>query len=77
MAKQRLNGIGVWFSEEIENALRGIDAANLSVAQHIDTSEMKMYRLGYEAAIEAMAAVFGIRYIRPNGQSLPQQFRRE
>ncbi len=55
-------GLGIWFRDQIEDALMAVDMANLEVARHIDTPEMRLYRLGYEAAIQAVAAVFGIRY---------------
>jgi hypothetical protein len=53
-------GLGVWFRDEIANALLALDAANLDIAQHVDTPEMHLYRKGYEAAIQAMATAFGV-----------------
>jgi len=64
MTQSRKSGIGVWFKEEIENTICAVDLANKDVAQHIVTPEMQMYRLGYEAAIEALATAFGVKYTR-------------
>lgn len=60
------NGLRVWFRDEIENTIEAVDLANRDIAKHINTPEMQMYRMGYEAAIEAFAASFGIRYVRTN-----------
>jgi len=72
MAQQRPSGIGVWFKEEVENTIRAVDLANLDVAQHIRTPEMQLYRLGYEAAIDALASAFGIEYTRRTTVPVPQ-----
>jgi hypothetical protein len=61
-AQARSRGLGVWFKDEIKNTLLALDAANLDIAQHVDTPEMRLYRKGYEAAIQAMATAFGISY---------------
>ncbi|HID63884.1 MAG TPA: hypothetical protein EYP49_14280 [Anaerolineae bacterium] len=61
-AQAKSRGLGVWFKDEIKNTLLALDAANLDIAQHIDTPEMRLYRKGYEAAIQAMAIAFGISY---------------
>lgn len=61
-AQVKSRGLGVWFKDEIRNTLVALDAANLDIAQHIDTPEMRLYRKGYEAAIQAMAIAFGISY---------------
>ncbi len=55
-------GLGIWFRGQIEDALIAVDMANLEMARHVDTPEMRLYRLGYEAAILAVAAFFGIHY---------------
>lgn len=56
------SGLDVWFKDDIKNTLRAIDSANAEVFNTIDTSEMQLYRQGYEAAIRAIAEAFGIRY---------------
>lgn len=56
--------VRTWFPDEIENTIKAIDQANNDVAQHIPTPEMQMYRLGYEAAINALATAFGLDYRR-------------
>lgn len=56
--------VRTWFPDEIENTIMAIDQANHDVAQHIPTPEMHMYRLGYEAAIDAMVTAFGLDYRR-------------
>lgn len=56
--------VRTWFPDEIENAIKAVDQANYDVAQHIPTPEMRMYRLGYEAAIDAMVTAFGLDYRR-------------
>jgi len=61
-AQAKSLGLGVWFKDEIKNTLVALDAANLDIAQHVDTPEMRLYRKGYEAAIQAMAIAFGIAY---------------
>jgi|YNPNPStandDraft_1061719.scaffolds.fasta_scaffold15091_3 hypothetical protein len=65
--ERRNQGIGVWFRNDILDTLTAIDAANWDVAQYIDTPEMRLYRKGYEAAIQAMAAAFGLSY-QPRSQ---------
>jgi len=60
--RNRDEGLGVWFREEILNALSAVDDANWDVAQHIDAPEMRLYRKGFEAAIKAVATAFGLAY---------------
>ena len=64
MAIARKAGIGVWFQEEVENIIASVESANVDVARHIQTKEMKLYRNGYSAALEAVATAFGVRYQR-------------
>lgn len=56
------SGIGVWFEQEIENALRAADLANADVASAVPTREMEIYRSGYMAAINTLSAAFGCNY---------------
>ncbi|MBC8492377.1 MAG: hypothetical protein H8D43_01225 [Chloroflexi bacterium] len=62
MAHNNPNDTDIWFVDDIENILIAVDKANLDIARHIDTPEMRVYRLGYEAAIGAIASAFGIAY---------------
>jgi hypothetical protein len=55
-------GLKVWFRDEIENALVAVDTANFDVASSVDSPEMRVYRKGYSAAIQAVAAAFGLSY---------------
>jgi len=59
------SGLDVWFKDDIKNTLRAIDSANAEVFKTINTSEMQLYRQGYEAAIRAIAEAFGINYQPP------------
>jgi len=62
MTRHNRNSSGIWFVDDIENILVAVDEANLDIARRIDTPEMRVYRLGYEAAVEAIAKAFGITY---------------
>lgn len=64
MVQARKSGIEVWFKEDIENIILAVDQANRDVAKHIDTPGMAMCRMGFEAALEAVSATFGIAYER-------------
>ena len=57
---------GVWFPNEILNALAAVERANADVAAAVNTPEMALYRRGWEAAIGAMAAAFGLAYYPPS-----------
>jgi len=59
------SGLGVWFTDEIKNALLSVAAAHLDVAECIDTPEMRLYHKGFEAAVKAMALAFGITFTFP------------
>jgi len=60
--ERRNPGTRVWFRDDILDTLSAVDSANWDVAQHIETSEMQLYRKGYEAAIRATALAFGLSY---------------
>jgi len=62
MATSRKSGVGVWFKEEIENIIASVESANASVAQHVQTPEMRLYCAGYNAALEAIAIAFGVKH---------------
>ncbi len=55
-------GLGIWFRDGIEDILLAIDEANLDMVSRFDTPEMRIYRQGFAAAINAVATAFGIRY---------------
>lgn len=60
--RRRNDAPGVWYRNDICDALNAVDAANWDIAQHVDTPEMRLYRMGFEAAIQAAAAAFGLSY---------------
>jgi len=61
--ERRNQGLGVWFRDEIQDTLNAVDAANWDIAQHLEgTDEIKLYRKGFEAALRAVAAAFGLSY---------------
>ncbi len=60
--ERRTSRPGVWFRDDILDTLAAVDAANWDIAQHIDSREMLLYRMGFEAAIQAVAAAFGLAY---------------
>ncbi len=60
--ERRNHGSGVWFPDEIMDALSAVDLANWDISRQIDTPEVRMYRRGYEAAIAAIATTFGLAY---------------
>lgn len=76
MAGRGASSVRAWFPDEIENTIRAVDQANYNVAQHIPTPEMGMYRLGYEAAIDALVTAFGLDYRRSAAISVPQSTHR-
>ena len=63
--ERRDHSSGVWFPNEIMNALEAVERANADVAAAVNTPEMALYRRGWEAAIGAMAAAFGLAYYPP------------
>ena len=66
------SGFGVWFRDDIKNALRAVDTANAEVFQVVNTPEIQLYRRGYAAALRSIAEAFGIHYISPvYGEEMP------
>lgn len=57
---QRLPSVRTWFPDEIANQLQAVALANSDLADAIDTTEMRLYRRGFDAAMSAVAASFGI-----------------
>lgn len=56
-------GLGIWFKDGIKDILLAIDEANLDMVSRFDTPEVRIYRQGFAAAINAVATAFGIRYV--------------
>lgn len=52
--------VRTWFPDEVFNVLQSVVLANGDLADAIDTPEMALYRRGFDAAIAAIAASFGI-----------------
>jgi len=53
-------GLGIWFRDGIENVLLAIDEANLDMVSRFDAPEVRIYRQGFAAAINAVATAFGL-----------------
>lgn len=52
--------VRTWFPDEIENALTAVALANGDLSDAIDTSEMRLYQRGFDAALISLAALFGV-----------------
>lgn len=65
MIRRRNQSPGVWYRGDVLDILRSVHSANWDIAQHIDTPQMRLYRKGFEAAIEAAATAFGLSYTPP------------
>lgn len=52
--------VRTWFPDEVFNVLQSVALANGDLADAIDTPEMALYRRGFDAAVAAIAAGFGI-----------------
>jgi len=71
MAEQR-TGLGVWFREEIRDALEATREAKLTTLETlresgVETPELRAYHRGVEDAIKAVATTFGIK-LKPRGK---------
>lgn len=62
--------VRTWFPDEIANTLRAVAMSNSDIADAIDTPEMALYRRGFDAAIAAIAAGFGVDCPRRNGTQI-------
>lgn len=56
--------VRTWFPDEIANTLLAVAMSNGDIADAINTPEMALYRRGFDAALAAVAAGFGIDYLR-------------
>lgn len=50
----------VFSREDIQNVLRAIDKANLDLAENLPIDQVRVYRAGFMAALEAMSQAFDI-----------------
>ena len=50
----------VWHKQDIAAAMRAVDLSSAAIAQHVDTQEMRLYRLGFDTALAALAVALGI-----------------
>lgn len=64
MASSLSSGMGIWFEHQIVDLLRAVDFANANVITLVPTPEAKLYQMGFEAAIEAVARGFGVESAR-------------
>lgn len=56
----RSPSVRTWFPDEIENAMNAVALANGNVADAINTTEMRLYQRGFDAALISLAALFGV-----------------
>ena len=61
-------GLRAYFRADIIGALDAVNLSTAAIADHIDTPEMAMYRLGFDTALRAVAVTFGIDW--PAGREL-------
>ena len=52
--------VRTWFSDEIANILQAVAMSNGDIADAVDTPEMRIYKRGFDAALNAIAAAIGI-----------------
>ena len=50
----------VFLREDIQNILTAIDQANAALAVHLPIAEVAIYRMGFAAALRAVAAAFDV-----------------
>jgi hypothetical protein len=58
----------VWHKQDIAAAMRAVDLSSAAIAQHVDTQEMRLYRLGFDTEMAALAVAFGVDW--PAGREL-------
>ena len=51
----------VWLTEDIRSILESVDRANADLAECLPTHEVAIYRRGFCAAIDAVAAAFAVQ----------------
>ena len=52
--------LGIFFREGIRDMLLAIDEANLDACRQLADPEVRIYRMGFAAAIRAVSTAFGI-----------------
>ena len=52
--------VRTWFSDELANILQAVAMSNGDIADAVDTTEMRFYKRGFDAALSAVAAAIGI-----------------
>ena len=50
----------VFLRDDVENILKAVDRANASLVNHLPMEEVAIYRAGFVAAMQAMAAAFDV-----------------
>ena len=60
-------GLGIFFRDGIRDILLAIDEANLEACRLRDDPEVRIYRMGFAAAVRAMATAFGIEWPKVRG----------
>lgn len=56
-------GLNVWFMEDVARTLAAIREASAEVFDLVTTPEMQLYRMGYEAALRAVAVAFDVELV--------------
>ena len=51
-----------WHVHDIAAAMRAVAMSSDAIAQHINTPEMQVYRLGFDTALAALAVSLGINW---------------
>ena len=52
--------VRTWFPDELANILLAVHQANGDIADAVDTPEVRLYKRGFDAALNAIAAAIGI-----------------
>jgi len=55
-------GQTVWHRDDILAAMQAVDLSSAAIAQHVDTQEMRLYRLGFDTALAALAVSLGVNW---------------
>lgn len=50
----------VFLRDDVENIMKAVDRANASLVNHLPMEEVAIYRAGFVAAMQAMAAAFDV-----------------
>lgn len=55
-----MTGQSVWHKDDIKAAMQAVDMSSAAIAQHVDTEQMMLYRLGFSTALASLAVAFGV-----------------